>query len=809
MASNFLDLGDVGVQILSPGALTPKTDFQERMVFVYVLFGSLRVKNPVIQWNLKKDDLVLIHSGIRYDMQSDDSESIIAWISLPHITTSLMKNGLLWCNSVADPDLDYSEIRRTLDLIISHYLELHGSDFKTLSLFYRLLYILKEEFFISANSDRYNKVLSLVDTRAIHIAAYIHNNFDAAPSLAELADEMGLSVPYLSRFISKNMGMTFSAYLNKARLEYTVGQLLTTNESVTKIAMDSGFSNLSSFNQSFQKQYKVSASEYRKHHSAEESIISGSTENIPENMLRRTRPDYFQNKVRLDLKATENLIIDADNCESESSLPEITIIDVGDLKSLKDTRHRQHLSVLKKRIDVKYARFYQVLTYPMEMGEYVSDYEQDYDYSIIDSCLDFLTQLGLKPYFCMQLTTNSMIDPYRSNERHAFHYNNLEELETVYRLLLHHEVNRYGYNEVSSWIFELAMPFRYVKTDPVIANHGGIYYNQIIYRVTKEILPDARIGAANFSLLFEDEEILTKITLLNKAGIRPDFVSCISFPYKFRDVHETSVSQRRWVISPDFHKREINHFQKLLSQTSWNSLPIVVTEFGPSSDHRNSINDTRLRGSYMINAYLTLINKVKSIGLYWLSDVTEAGRGTGTFLFGGFGLIQRKGILKASFFAFEFLSKLKKTVVMRNENSILTRDDEGNFVLVAENMQLSNLGSIYQKEELMGRKDLHQLLDGNHSKVLSYRIQNLASGIYQVHTSIVSDDFGDIDSWVEHNNLSSLSSQEIDDLRSATLPRMTITEQAVDKGRPLSIQLSLGSNDFACVQIRKAETANK
>ena len=72
------------------------------------------------------------------------------------------------------------------------------------------------------------------------------------------------------------------------------------------------------------------------------------------------------------------------------------------------------LALLKKKIDVKYARFCQVFTDSMELGEYISDQEQDYDFSVIDSCLDYLLSLKIRPCFCMQLTTNSIVDPYRN-----------------------------------------------------------------------------------------------------------------------------------------------------------------------------------------------------------------------------------------------------------------------------------------------------------------------------------------------------------------------------------------------------------
>ena len=60
------------------------------------------------------------------------------------------------------------------------------------------------------------------------------------------------------------MNMTCVEYLNQYRLEIAAGELAESGESVTEIALNAGFNNLSYFNRVFKRSFGMTPREYRK-----------------------------------------------------------------------------------------------------------------------------------------------------------------------------------------------------------------------------------------------------------------------------------------------------------------------------------------------------------------------------------------------------------------------------------------------------------------------------------------------------------------------------------------------------------------
>ncbi len=93
---------------------------------------------------------------------------------------------------------------------------------------------------------------------------FISENYCLPISLSDVAGKIGLSPTYLSKKFKKVTGSTFKEYLNFIRLRQAVQALLTTDDSVTKIAMDCGFNSSNYFKDIFRKTYGVSPRAFRR-----------------------------------------------------------------------------------------------------------------------------------------------------------------------------------------------------------------------------------------------------------------------------------------------------------------------------------------------------------------------------------------------------------------------------------------------------------------------------------------------------------------------------------------------------------------
>ena len=92
-----------------------------------------------------------------------------------------------------------------------------------------------------------------ISTDIADTLSYIAQNYQLPLSLEEVADQVNLSPTYLSRKFRKTTGVTFKEYINYIRIKQAVQALLTTDDSITKIAVDCGFNSSNYFKDIFKK----------------------------------------------------------------------------------------------------------------------------------------------------------------------------------------------------------------------------------------------------------------------------------------------------------------------------------------------------------------------------------------------------------------------------------------------------------------------------------------------------------------------------------------------------------------------------
>lgn len=103
-----------------------------------------------------------------------------------------------------------------------------------------------------------------ISTDIADAISYIAQNYMLPLSLEEVAEQINLSPTYLSRKFRKTTGVTFKEYVNYIRIKQAVQALLTTDDSITKIAVDCGFNSSNYFKDIFRKINGVSPRTFRK-----------------------------------------------------------------------------------------------------------------------------------------------------------------------------------------------------------------------------------------------------------------------------------------------------------------------------------------------------------------------------------------------------------------------------------------------------------------------------------------------------------------------------------------------------------------
>ncbi len=101
-------------------------------------------------------------------------------------------------------------------------------------------------------------------TRADQIACYIAKNYQQPLTSKSIAEALDIHANYAMNLFRKTFGTTLTAFIIQHRISHAQRQLVTTDEAILDVALDSGFQSLSRFNEAFKAGCGCAPREFRK-----------------------------------------------------------------------------------------------------------------------------------------------------------------------------------------------------------------------------------------------------------------------------------------------------------------------------------------------------------------------------------------------------------------------------------------------------------------------------------------------------------------------------------------------------------------
>lgn len=108
-----------------------------------------------------------------------------------------------------------------------------------------------------------NTIPSSVNRIAAAAVGLINIGYSGRLTVQSAANELGVSPNYLGKVFSESMNMTFVGYLRRVRLNFALNRIINTDDTLQRIALESGFSAQSVFTREFRKYYGRSPTEIR------------------------------------------------------------------------------------------------------------------------------------------------------------------------------------------------------------------------------------------------------------------------------------------------------------------------------------------------------------------------------------------------------------------------------------------------------------------------------------------------------------------------------------------------------------------
>lgn len=784
-----------------------KTDgiehFHQDIELLYVLEGTLEVTSGEETVHLEAEDIFVLNANKHHMLNGSENVLFLQLSILYQTVSDVLQSGdvIFWCNSTNDKSERYEELRKILKVLLKHYVEMKGdtANFGHIALCYRVLDNLSMYFLVRTSDKGMLDEQDKFDERIRQINNYIRANYSQPISLKELADQLYLSNGYLSRFFKRNYGMSFAEYLTNVRLFHAVDDLLYTSTPITRIAYDNGFASVAVFNKIFKNAYGETPSAFRKKAKSQKDA-AGQEEK--DEVLEKRLEQYLISENEEEETQTVDVCSNRYSVCEEKELPRYwgRMLNVGSAADLLRSEIREHVMLLKEALKFEYVRFWNLFSKEMLIS---LDGSGEYNFSRLDSVLDFVLAQGLKPHIEIGQKPKVIVFAVQKSEYEGttkdVPFPDEEKWQDVLTAMMQHLARRYGRAELDTWRMELW----FNECEWGRPGTSDTYFRlfEILYRTVRQYSDSLEVGGCGIRLDCKLDSRREFYRRWKAREIQPDFLSIIYFAYDRGEEQQDMYAKRSTDDACMKHwlEREID----LLNEAGLGNIKRYLTEWNLTFSERNYINDTCFKGAYIIKNILDLYGMVDDMGYFIGSDRISESYDSQELLYGGTGLMTRDGILKPAGFAFEFLQRLYPYYIGKGANYLITTDRHDSYGIICHNQR--KLGYIYYltKEDELEKESLWKYFEDRDTLDLQLELNDLPNGTYQIKTYCINIKNGNVmNIWKEMAYEKELSRNDIKYFRRMCEPKLTIRKQDVEDAA-LKLNIPMQYNEIAFIRVRK------
>lgn len=773
---------------------------------LFLLRGSAEIASGVRRAGLQAEDYLVINSYEIYT-QELSGNSLMGRISMNYAAVNdylqLSQNDIR-CSSLPGtlpPDIR-DRLRRQIKRLFSYYEGQEGDEAsRMMSVFFDLLYDLRKNCLVK-KSERI--VAKKTDNLAVEesIRRYLEEHYLEKVMLRDLARETYFSEAYLSRYIKQHFGKNYVKLLSDIRVSHARQRLRETDDTVLRVAMDSGFSDVAAMNRAFWSEYGISPAEYRRQEQ-ERMLREADSREESESELDEMIREFFREEgadFRTEDPQVQRLFANEEQFRRLRPFWS-RLVNGGRAQDLLRADLQVQILHLQAEIGFRYIRFWDI--WSPDMRIYGGDDKNHYNFTMLDAIIAFLydhhlipyIELGLKPVQLNSSYTNALIYEERDSP-----FDTLEEYSRCIQEMLRHYVWLYGAEYVEQWYLELWNDLRLDSCEQYL----DIFEN--VYRSVKTILPAIHIGGGGTNR--EKESGFEALIQCWKNRVyRPDFVSVYLYTVDNGFLSEDTFSEgkpRMWE-NADYTERFLGKIRRILREQDFRRPELHISEWNFSPANRDPINDSTFKAAYVVKSLLEMRDQVDMLGYWPGSDLVTGFYDTGHLIDGSAGLLTRNNICKPVFYGLQFFSQLDDYVIGQDANSIVTSNRRGSYRIVCHNYQQPGNGYYVQhwetEDNTVGADEFFSFEEREFRIV----IRNVENGTYYIKKRLLDREHGCVQrEWKQMGYSDVLNAKDMEYLRGICVPQILVEHVEVTK-RELTIDYALETNAVMSIHIFRAE----
>lgn len=767
----------------------------------YVVEGELQVTVKDVSYHLKKNDVILLNSGILHGVKSKTENTILCCVKFSCKSMAEMsgKESLLFfCNSTEEDGQKYQELKKIFyELIYNQVQKAHRTACMKRSVLYKLLDQLLEEFQMSLGTEEAGHV---DDIRMMQILQYVNQNFQYSVSLTELADRLYMSKSTLSRFFKKQTGIYFGDYVNHVRFKYALEDLLYSNKNITKIAVDCGFSNPSAFNKVFREKYGISPTEYRvregRQEKKQEKPVALNVEIIQELKEKLAAKDENQHQNLLNVNV---------DMRKRMPFPKTwgRCINIGSAYNLSVANLQYHTLYLKEHLGFCYGRIWSILSQKLMISD--GKTRGYYNYDKIDGVLDFMVSNHIVPFLDFGNRPDTAIyEPGRPVfcEKEYIEFNSKAIWQDLMKDFILHITNRYGANEVSNWLFEFSYDPAHEEERTYYKDDNFRYFDvfYFAFETIKARIPEAKVGGPMGEMEKDYEFVSTFLAECRHEGIQPDFVSFMLFPYHTQNRNNEVFSER--AVTASIEADQVKMMRDILRKNEMENCALYITEWNNTLSNRNYLNDSCFRAAYILKKISEIADQTDMLAIWMASDWMSSYYDTVKIANGGSGLLTKDSIRKPAYFAFQFLCMMGTSLVDKGRNYLITENGKGEYYVLCFHYKWFGINYFIREEGVKEPERAADIFENEDSIELRICMEHVTSETgYIIKKRMINEESGSVLSeWKNFLYSRSLSSPDIKYIRENCFPRMCM-EKVTSRDGCLQISTVLQPHEIALLHI--------